>query len=175
MTKHYALIPDYMKSFQCIGSACEDSCCHGFGVEIDKLTYLKYAHTKEKELKPILNTILKLIDKNRTDMRYAYLEYPEDKRCPMLTEEGWCSIQQKLGEDALSLTCHSYPRVTNEIFQQIEKGATTSCPEIAHLALLNQNGISFEQFEEDDTVRNSVGFTNLYNNIARLSVLLKNV
>jgi lysine-N-methylase len=162
MTKHYALIPDYMKSFQCIGSACEDSCCHGFGVEIDKLTYLKYAHTKEKELKPILNTILKLIDKNRTDMRYAYLDYLEDKRCPMLTEE-------------LSLTCHSYPRVTNELFQQIEKGATTSCPEIAHLALLNQNGISFEQFEEDDTVRNSVGFTNLYNNIARLSVLLKNV
>jgi lysine-N-methylase len=148
-----------MKTFQCIGPDCEDPCCHGFTVDIDKQTYLKYIHTKDKELKAKFNTVLKLNKQSSNDLEYGFLQFSETNKCPMLTEKGWCSIQQKLGEEALSLTCHSYPRVTNNILNQVEKGATTSCPEIARLALLNENGISFEQLEEDDSVRNAIGFT----------------
>ena len=159
MSKHLVLIPEYMKTFQCIGPECEDSCCHGFRVELDQPTYLKYSHIKDKDLKRKFSTVLKLIESNRSETEYAYLQYPENMQCPMLSSEGWCTIQQKLGEEALSLTCHSYPRVTNEILDLLEKGATTSCPEVARIALLNKEGISFEQLEEDDRVRNAIGFS----------------
>jgi lysine-N-methylase len=36
------LRPQYAKAFRCIGSECEDTCCHGFDVPIDKATYEKY-------------------------------------------------------------------------------------------------------------------------------------
>jgi lysine-N-methylase len=34
--------PCYGSTFQCIGSECEDSCCHGMSVLVDKKTYESY-------------------------------------------------------------------------------------------------------------------------------------
>lgn len=36
------LKPQYMNEFQCTGSACSDTCCSGWKVNIDKQTYKKY-------------------------------------------------------------------------------------------------------------------------------------
>ena len=36
------LVPDYISSFACIGSECEDTCCAGWQVPVDKVTYQKY-------------------------------------------------------------------------------------------------------------------------------------
>src|ERR1700739_3682469 len=35
--------PEYAGRFSCIGSACEDTCCTGWGVPIDRQTFEKYA------------------------------------------------------------------------------------------------------------------------------------
>ena len=40
--KRIVLQPEYMKAFSCIGPACEDSCCIGLRVDLDKETYQKY-------------------------------------------------------------------------------------------------------------------------------------
>lgn len=66
-----------------------------------------------------------------------------------LSDEGWCNIQLKLGEDYLCDTCTVYPRRINNVNGVIERSLTVSCPEAARLILLNKNGISFEQGQED--------------------------
>ena len=56
------LVPEYMQEFSCIGSACEDSCCIGWRVDIDEATYKKYKKSRDIELKP-------LFEKNVTRQR----------------------------------------------------------------------------------------------------------
>ena len=41
------LVPEYYKQFQCIGGACEDTCCAGWNITVDKPTYQKYKKVKE--------------------------------------------------------------------------------------------------------------------------------
>jgi lysine-N-methylase len=145
------LVPRYMSSFVCTGSECEDTCCKGWQVNVDKATYKKYKKVSHPELKPMLEENIKRIRTNPNDEDYAQIILDKEKGCPMLSEEGLCKVQLTLGEDYLSNVCLTYPRITNEINGVLEKSATTSCPEIARLALLNPDGIEFDEIVEQDT------------------------
>ena len=39
-------VPDYYKDFKCIAGACEDTCCAGWQIVIDKKTLKKYIKKK---------------------------------------------------------------------------------------------------------------------------------
>lgn len=39
-------IPDYYKEFHCIADQCEETCCAGWQIMIDKKSLKKYIHTK---------------------------------------------------------------------------------------------------------------------------------
>jgi lysine-N-methylase len=54
----------------------------------------------------------------------------------MLTPDRLCSIQAKLGEQMLSHTCHTYPRIVHSIGGMRETALTFSCPEAVRLVLL---------------------------------------
>lgn len=144
------LIPTYMKSFTCIGSACEDSCCIGWGVTLDKKTYKNYKSLRHPVLSNKLNKSMKRV-KNETGNvdNYAHFIMDSKGRCPMLEESGLCGIQAELGEQSLSPTCTTYPRAINKVGKIFEMSAKLSCPEIARLALLNSEGIEFEHMEYD--------------------------
>ncbi len=148
MMKEIVLTPTYMNSFSCIGSDCEDSCCIGWQVTLNKKTYQKYKKIKHAELSVKLNKGLKRI-KNQTasDSKYAYFSMDSEKRCPMLNEKNLCGLQLNFGEDMLSPVCTTYPRMLNKIDQEYELSAKLSCPEIARLALLNPDGIDFDKKE----------------------------
>lgn len=137
------LVPKYMDQFQCIGSACEDTCCAGWTVTIDKATYKKYKKVKEPVLATKLDQALARNRSNPTDANYALMSMSECKRCPMLSQESLCEIQLKLGEEYLSTTCSSYPRITNVVNGNYEMSANMSCPEVARLALLNSDPMEF--------------------------------
>ena len=36
------LKPDYYDKFQCIANECTDSCCIGWDIDIDKISFRKY-------------------------------------------------------------------------------------------------------------------------------------
>ena len=38
--------PDYFNDFKCIGGKCEDSCCIGWDIDIDEVTYNIYIAIK---------------------------------------------------------------------------------------------------------------------------------
>ncbi|MFS0725886.1 flagellin lysine-N-methylase [Paenibacillus sp. 1P07SE] len=147
------LVPHYMQQFACIGSSCEDSCCVGWKVTIDEDTYKKYRQVRDAEMTFQLQ---KRVTRNRStpsQQNFAKIKMEKDGSCPMLNEEKLCSIQLKLGEEYLSNTCATYPRTTQNVNGVLERAATVSCPEIARLALLNPNGIDFDEIVEPSGTR----------------------
>lgn len=141
-----------MKEFKCIGTACEDSCCLGWAVEIDKETYTKYKNNQHDELKSLFRSNVKTKDDSRNKVSYGIIKM-EKGRCPFLNEQKLCDIHSKLGEEHLSNTCAIYPRSINKVDGKLEKSATMSCPEVTRVALLNPEGMMFEQVEEEIKAR----------------------
>lgn len=146
--KKTLLSPQYMKKFKCIGGSCEDTCCIGWGINIDKETYKKYRNCKDKQMRELLNKNINRQRSNCSNMSYAKIKLDESKSCPFLSENKLCEIYSNLGEEYLSLTCTDYPRMYNIVNGVIEKSAAISCPEVARLILLNPNIMEFDQGEE---------------------------
>lgn len=147
--KKTALVPQYMHAFVCTGSACEDTCCQGWTITVDKATFKKYAMVKDPELRQSLKKTVKRSRPAPSTLAYATIQLDETGQCPLLNQDKLCSVQVQLGEEYLSHTCAIYPRGYNEINGVIEVGATMSCPEAARLALLNPDGIEFDEIEID--------------------------
>ncbi|GEK31501.1 hypothetical protein KZO01_18100 [Kurthia zopfii] len=143
------LKPTYFDDFKCIGSECEDTCCAGWNIGIDKKSFKKY----RKETNPNLKSLLqKNVSRNRqatSDYHYGQFKMDDQDKCSMLNEENLCTIQLTSGEEALCHTCTIYPRSAKSINDSIEKSLDTSCPEAARLILLNPNGIDFVEVEPE--------------------------
>lgn len=150
-----ALIPEYIKSFSCIGATCEDTCCAGWTVNIDKETYKKYKKVKIPTMKYRLEENIIRNKSNPTNTNVAKMRLDKG-HCSFLSREGLCDIYSNLGEDYLCNTCAIYPRknrIVNEIFEQ---SLTVSCPEAARLILLNKEGIKFEQGFQELKIRSLI-------------------
>lgn len=151
--KRSVLQPEYLNKFKCIGGACEDSCCAGWRVSVDKKTYLKYRRVENEELKARLDKYIKRERKVevKSDDAYARVSL-ESGKCPFLDAQSLCSIQGALGYEGLCDVCAIYPRLYKIVDKKLERCATVSCPELARLALFNEDGISFETVEEDPSL-----------------------
>lgn len=137
------LSPQYTKQFSCIGSACKDSCCAGWRIDIDKETYKKYKSIPNYTLRQKLKTfIIKQPNNNSNTITQIKLV---NNHCPFILDSGLCEIQTALGHSSLSLTCQTYPRVINKIDNMLELSLTLSCPEACRLVLLNQEPIIFDE------------------------------
>ncbi|MGG7161115.1 flagellin lysine-N-methylase [Clostridium baratii] len=141
--------PKYLKEFKCIGGECEDSCCIGWDIDIDKITFRQYYKVKDQEMKKMFQ---KNVHNNEycqaPDVDYGKVKLKKDKRCPFLDECNYCIIQSKLGEEYLSNVCTSFPRILNKIDGYYEMSLDVSCPEAARILLLKEEGIEFEENEE---------------------------
>jgi lysine-N-methylase len=148
--KRTVLQPEYMNRFKCIGGACEDSCCNGWRVSVDKKTYLKYRRVKDEELKIMLDAHIKRERKEdvKSDEAYAKVGLVNG-RCPFLDAQSLCTIQNRLGYEGLCDICAIYPRLYKLVDKKLERCATLSCPELARQALFNEDGIAFETVYEE--------------------------
>ncbi|WP_020189209.1 flagellin lysine-N-methylase [Kurthia sp. Dielmo] len=153
------LIPTYFNEFQCIGGACEDTCCAGWRIDIDQKTFKQY----KKESNPaIKNELQKNIKRNRSAtvnaFTYGQFKMDENNACTMLTKEGLCGIQNRLGENALCHTCTIYPREISTINNIFEKTLTLSCPEAARIVLNHPEGLDFIEEEGIESISPSRNF-----------------
>jgi len=153
------LQPQYLSDFCCLGSECEDTCCFGWLVSIDKDTYKRYRQCPDEAMKQEMEKKITRIRTNARDAFYAKIKLNKDGYCPFLDEKMLCSIQRKLGEEYLSITCTTYPRITNVVNGVVEKSLTMSCPEGARKALLNKELMSFDETWEDSSIRNNLART----------------
>lgn len=137
------LIPRYVARFQCIGSACEDTCCASWTIHIDKKTYKAYRQEPSPELGKLLSKNLVRVGADAATNAYAvFRPVGDQQQCPMM-QEGLCSIHKQLGESHLPDVCFAYPRQTHEIDGQFEQSLSLSCPEAARLALLAEDALDF--------------------------------
>lgn len=142
------LVPEYLKNFKCIGSECEDTCCQGWRVDIDKKTYNTYKKSKNIKLKPLFEKHIKRNHNHITKNNYGKLIMNEQGYCPFLDENRMCGLYKSVGEENLSYICKVYPREIRSIDGKLEKCLTVSCPEVARLVLFNEKGIVFEEVDE---------------------------
>lgn len=142
--------PVYFEEFKCIGGKCEDSCCIGWNIDIDKVTFKRYFKVQDPEMKRMFQKNVQNNERcSSDDVDYGIVKLKKDKRCPFLDEKNYCVIHSKLGEDYLSNVCTCFPRVTNKIDETYEMSLDVACPEAARLILLKEEGIKFINKEEE--------------------------
>jgi len=136
-----ALMPRFVERFRCIGASCEDTCCSGWTVYVDKKTYKAYRKESVPALGRMMANMTRL-DGGGEDAYGAITAVGQEQRCPAL-QDGMCSVQTHLGESYLSDTCHNYPRTNRSVHGQVEQSITLSCPEAARLGLLAEDAFDF--------------------------------
>lgn len=142
--------PKYFKEFECIGGSCEDSCCIGWDIDIDKESFRRYHKVKNEEMKTMFRKYVHNNDEyTSTEIDYGKVKLKGEKRCPFLDECNYCIIYSNLGEDYLSNVCTHFPRVLNKIDGELEISLDISCPEAARIILNKEEGIEFTQNAEN--------------------------
>lgn len=139
------LQPSSYHAFRCIGADCEDTCCIGWIVNVDKSAYEGYQRCEDSTLGPKLRELVTINTDRASDDNYARIAL-SGPDCPFLAD-GWCSIQRNLGEQYLSIMCSQYPRVMNVVDDVLQRSLDLSCPEAARVMLLDPN---LMQFDEED-------------------------
>jgi lysine-N-methylase len=152
--------PDYFPKFSCIGAACEDTCCSGWAVNIDRDTYHNYKSNKHKALAPIFKIAVKKDTSPRANNKnnFGIMQLKPDGACFFLEENQLCAIQKHLGAQALSQTCKNYPRLYNRFGSQNEVALGISCPEAARLILLNPEPMQFATISRDSGTNENTRF-----------------
>ena len=125
------IYPKYYKAFRCIASACPDSCCKEWTVDVDPEAATMYRHLPGY-LGDRLRSVLQ-------DTEGGTIMEIENGRCPMWRQDGLCRIQAELGHDALCKTCREFPRLQHDYGDFVELGLELSCPEAARL-IFSSNG-----------------------------------
>lgn len=121
----------YVNRFSCLGATCEDTCCQGWGMQVDAPRKELYQEKAPELLEAVTAGEDTLV------MR----RYPETGVC-VKYEGGLCGIHKKYGTDFLGDACHFFPRITRKFGDTITVAATLSCPEIARLALEEEDAFT---------------------------------
>jgi lysine-N-methylase len=135
-------------AFRCIGADCEDTCCAGWGITVDRNTYDKYQDCSDPELRSPLHELVTINATAASDDEYATIKL-SGPVCPFLAQ-GLCSIQSRLGEDYLPNTCATYPRMMTVVGDVLERTLDLSCPEAARLVLQSTGPLRFEEKDGGD-------------------------
>lgn len=134
--KYIYFQPQYVKEFICDSSKCNNNCCErGWNIDVDAATYEKYL-----QLAPAVAQQFKF---NEHKKKYLLTKCP----CPFLTDKKLCRLQLQYGEEFLSLTCKTYPRVTTYFGKFFERSLTLSCPVAAEKILFQAAPMQFELVE----------------------------
>ena len=119
--------PAYFDTFRCIASACPDSCCKEWDVQVDEDAAAFYRALPS----PLGDRLRDVLTEEDGETVMTII----DRRCPMWRLDGLCEIQAQLGHEALCKTCREFPRLTHDYGDFIEYGLELSCPEATRIIL----------------------------------------
>lgn len=134
MSQHGMHQTELVSQFTCLGAECEDTCCKGWGMQLDQGTKEKY----EKEAPELLDAV------TSGESEWIMKRDPSTDYCVKYSD-GLCGIHGEKGTDFLGDACHFYPRITRKIGNTTTMTAALSCPEIARIALYSDNAFTLSQ------------------------------
>ena len=127
---------DVLEDFECIGSACPNTCCAGWSIIVDEDSVNYYQSIEEEFGEKLRNGLTK--NNNNT-----FIKLLPDMRCPFLTDENLCEVYMHLGKEHMCHTCTYYPRASQLYGDILFQGYTISCPEVARKILSYENQLMF--------------------------------
>lgn len=127
---------NFIEKFECLGADCEDTCCKGWGMQLDSVRKELY----EKEAPELLDAV------TSGEAELIMKRDPKTDYCVKF-DNGICSIHKEKGTKFLGDACHFYPRVTRKFGSKITMSAALSCPEITRLALFEDNAFATNETE----------------------------
>ena len=133
-------IPDYYKEFACIADKCEDTCCAGWQIVIDKKSLNKYRNLKSDYRKTVWKKINWLSGTFKQD---------KEKRCAFLNDCNLCELYLHEGEGSFCKTCHLYPRHIEEFEGVREISLSISCPEAARILMNKMDKVQYLTYEKE--------------------------
>lgn len=133
-----------MTRFSCLAGECEATCCAAGRVpaERERHVRLKVLTEHDPATRALIDNAVELTPEGPD---YGRLRFTEAGRCTMLEPSGLCGIHARFGHEALFDVCLTYPRYFNQLDDDAELFGSLSCPEIARLALLVDDGFEPEQ------------------------------
>jgi len=143
--------PSYYSRFHCLAADCEDTCCGGWSVAVDRTTYERYLGSPDASLQQAASEFMTRTPAGTPDDYFAIIQMKEG-RCPLL-EDQLCSLHARFGEEYLPQICDAYPRTMNRVDGVLERSLQTSCPEAARLVMLDPAPLSFADGEMADAPR----------------------
>jgi lysine-N-methylase len=132
--------PSYADSFQCIGTACEDNCCKGWTIPLDRVSIDRFGTLPLSPLRTLIEANIQLTpqsDDGSKPATFATFRMTASNACPLLSADSLCRVQRECGEQFLPHACATYPRIFSRVGNIEEKALALSCPEAARLVLLN--------------------------------------
>jgi lysine-N-methylase len=149
-----AITARYLTRFRCLGGDCEDTCCQGWQIPLDRRQYLILeaamdgTPAEREELRAGVE-----LERGGDDQHHARLRMRADGTCSFLLPERLCSIQRRYGEQALPAVCSTYPRLVARAGERAEVWGALSCPELARQCLLHEDAVDVVDAPADVTPR----------------------
>ena len=114
--------------FKCIADKCKFTCCKGWDINVDTNTYNRWKENHN------LNYLLDNVSFRKENKNNTYMiKKPTKGACPLLNDEGLCNIVINHGEEQLSKTCKSFPRIENDFEDVKELTLSCACPEVVNI------------------------------------------
>ena len=109
ITKLLATFPDIYNEFQCKGGSCRSTCCQEWRIDISRAEYNRVRHCVSPKQ---AQTLFKRLPRNEaSDKIYANMQMNENNQCPLLSDDGMCSLQREHGYKILPQVCKQFPRL----------------------------------------------------------------
>lgn len=135
--------PEYFGKFKCNGEICSAKCCKNWNVEVDDDTYKLYKKIRPKFDSQEIFSHIATVENSKTH----FIMHDENNFCPFLTENNFCKLQKKYGENYLSLVCRTYPRRIFDFENFCESSLDLTCPVVAEIIFSSDEPMIFEQVE----------------------------
>ena len=138
------LQPRSYHAFRCIGAECEDTCCVGWIVNIDKHTYEAYQRSDDPELGPRLHELVTI---NAGIQRRQLMPASADRTRVRVSSRRPVLHSEKAGRTVPVDDVLGYPRVMNMVDDVLQRSLDLSCPEAARIVLLDPGPMQFDEEE----------------------------
>jgi hypothetical protein len=135
--------PRYLQSFSCNGPTCPDTCCSGWNVHIDDATFQKWQTIKMVGASQPLAAHTRAVQphEQQSGGHPALIARTAAGVCPLLADDGLCTVHAESGDDLLPKICHTYPRGIVRTGRQTSMFLSLGCPEAARLALADASAL----------------------------------
>lgn len=152
----YGLAPSFYGHFACLAADCQDNCCQNWIIAFDKADHKHLQNLAvPPEYRDLLDASIQPLEPPVNDLCAQFVLTPSGS-CPLITEDGLCSLQLNAGAEALPEVCRVFPHKEMITTLGKEKHLSIGCEAVLQLLWDLPQGIDFVQTDLPPTEYQSI-------------------